>query len=169
MRFRGFRKELTSTSVSAPLGSSTTPSLPHLRRRSSSLSKSVLSLSLSPSAPSLTNTSFFSLLLHSTLTPTAALKLSLLFPSLVLSLSLIGLGSLFSLPKNREAFAELDAAWKGPEDEDDFYDALDALTQFFLHDWGKDGADPLRDEVAGAMCRVSFRSDVMRSRRKGTS
>jgi len=62
----------------------------------------------------------------------ALLKLAILFPSQVLSLSLVGLSSLYALPRHIQAFQEVGNAWHSPEDEAIWAECVEAIGQFVL-------------------------------------
>ncbi|GJN87819.1 hypothetical protein Rhopal_000774-T1 [Rhodotorula paludigena] len=64
----------------------------------------------------------------------AALKLAILFPDQVLSLSLAGLCNVFSLPRHLKAFEEVDDNWHSPPDESMWLECLDAVGNFLLGD-----------------------------------
>ncbi|ORY58330.1 Alpha/Beta hydrolase protein [Leucosporidium creatinivorum] len=81
-----------------------------------------------------------------------ALKLCLLFPNQVLSLSLAGITGLFTEPVRKEAFEELNHAWCFPQDEDDYYEAMDAMAMLFLSGEADRSVD-LTDQVIGALVR----------------
>ncbi|GAA6015580.1 hypothetical protein JCM10207_008134 [Rhodosporidiobolus poonsookiae] len=62
----------------------------------------------------------------------AALKLALLFPEHVLSLSLAGSPTLFAVPTNVAAFEEIDEAWAWPSDTDYWVEAMGGIGEFVL-------------------------------------
>ncbi|GAA5903034.1 hypothetical protein JCM6882_009674 [Rhodosporidiobolus microsporus] len=62
----------------------------------------------------------------------AALKLSLLWPNRVLSLSLVGAPALFAVPSNLEAFEEIDAGWMNPQDTEHWVEVMGGIGDFCL-------------------------------------
>ncbi|GAA5864626.1 hypothetical protein JCM3774_006019 [Rhodotorula dairenensis] len=64
-----------------------------------------------------------------------ALQFAILFPDQALSLSLVGAMSIFGPPRNAEAFAEVDATWSNPEDEDLFVECLGAVGEYVFTEY----------------------------------
>ncbi|GAA5894535.1 alpha/beta fold hydrolase [Sporobolomyces salmoneus] len=63
-----------------------------------------------------------------------AVKLTLLFPSQVLSLILVGVATFFAEPRNKAAFQEVDDCWFGPESSEEFVEVLGAISDFLFGD-----------------------------------
>ncbi|GAA6047958.1 hypothetical protein JCM3770_006443 [Rhodotorula araucariae] len=82
----------------------------------------------------------------------AALKLAVLFPAQVLSLSLAGLSSLFSVPRHLKEFEEVDAAWHDPEDESIWIECVGGIGQFTLTEY--DGYEDVWDRVLSPIVRL---------------
>ncbi|BGP37230.1 hypothetical protein JCM10450v2_001138 [Rhodotorula kratochvilovae] len=82
----------------------------------------------------------------------AALKLAILFPAQVLSLSLAGLSSLFSVPRHLKEFEEVDKAWHDPADEDEWIECVGGVGQFQLTEY--DGYEGAWDRVLGPVVRL---------------
>ncbi|GAA5943259.1 alpha/beta fold hydrolase [Sporobolomyces koalae] len=83
-----------------------------------------------------------------------AVKLSLLFPSQVLSLILVGVATFFAEPRNKEAFREVDSVWFGPESSEEFVEVLGAIGDFLFGD-KRPGEDQIRikDYLLSTMAR----------------
>ncbi|GAA5871754.1 hypothetical protein JCM8547_008133 [Rhodosporidiobolus lusitaniae] len=82
-----------------------------------------------------------------------ALKLSLLFPELVLSLTLVGAPTLFAPPRAVAAFTEITNAWTCPADEDEWVDVIGGIGEFLLGEKKYEGADEAWDRVLGPIVR----------------
>ena len=82
-----------------------------------------------------------------------ALQFCILFPDQALSLSLVGGMSIFGPPRNAEAFAEVDATWSNPEDEDLFVECLGAVGEYVFTEYA--GREEEWDVVIPAIARVS--------------
>ncbi|GAA5981571.1 hypothetical protein JCM11641_004101 [Rhodosporidiobolus odoratus] len=83
----------------------------------------------------------------------AALKLALLFPDQVLSLSLVGAPTLFAPPRALTAFQEITEAWVRPSDEEDWVDVTGGIGEFLLGEKKWDNADDDWDRVIGTVAR----------------
>ncbi|GAA6008324.1 hypothetical protein JCM10207_000086 [Rhodosporidiobolus poonsookiae] len=83
----------------------------------------------------------------------AALKLTVLFPSLVLSLSLSGASTLFAPPRALEAFVEITEKWVRPDDEEEWIDVLGGLGEFLLGEKRYEHAEDIWDRVLGTVAR----------------
>lgn len=83
-----------------------------------------------------------------------ALSLCVLFPTQVESCTFVGIKGVFSKPLHLETFKELNAAWARPGDEDDFWDAADAMGMILLSKQ-MDKRHDVSDAVLGAFMRVS--------------
>lgn len=86
--------------------------------------------------------------------PAAALKLSILFPSLVLSLTLVGAPTLFAPPRNLAAFREIVQGWTHPTDEDEWEDVVGGIAEFLLGEKSYEGAGEWWDRVCPTVARV---------------
>ncbi|GAA5821026.1 hypothetical protein JCM11251_001927 [Rhodosporidiobolus azoricus] len=82
-----------------------------------------------------------------------ALKLAILFPSLVLSLTLAGAPTLFAEPRNVEAFVEINEPWVRPADEEEWIDVIGGIGEFLLGERKFDGADEAWDRVLPPIVR----------------
>ncbi|KWU45744.1 alpha/beta-hydrolase [Rhodotorula sp. JG-1b] len=80
-----------------------------------------------------------------------ALQFCILFPDQALSLSLVGGMSIFGPPRNAEAFAEVDATWSNPEDEDLFVECLGAVGEYVFTEYA--GREEEWDVVIPAIAR----------------
>ncbi|GAA5838731.1 hypothetical protein JCM3766R1_001574 [Sporobolomyces carnicolor] len=83
-----------------------------------------------------------------------AVKLTLLFPTQVLSLVLVGVATFFAEPRNKEAFREVDDCWFGPESSEEFVEVLGAISDFLLGD-KRPGEDQvkIKDWLIGTVAR----------------
>ncbi|KAL7344244.1 Alpha/Beta hydrolase protein [Rhodotorula toruloides] len=83
----------------------------------------------------------------------AALKLAVLFPRQVLSLSLVGATGLFQPPRNIKAFEEVDEQWSNPDDEEVWQnECMGAVGQFLLTK--EEGFEEAWDAVLSAVVRL---------------
>ncbi|GAA5976772.1 hypothetical protein JCM5350_007243 [Sporobolomyces pararoseus] len=83
-----------------------------------------------------------------------AVKLTLLFPSQVLSLILVGVATFFAEPRNKEAFREVDDVWFSPESSEEFVEVLGAISDFLFGD-KRPGEDQvkIKDWLIGTIAR----------------
>ncbi|GAA5917720.1 hypothetical protein JCM6882_009360 [Rhodosporidiobolus microsporus] len=82
-----------------------------------------------------------------------ALKTAILFPSLVLSLTLAGAPTLFAPPRAVAAFVEITESWVRPADEDEWIDVIGGVGEFLLGERRFDGADEAWDRVLPPIVR----------------
>ncbi|GAA6008327.1 hypothetical protein JCM10207_000087 [Rhodosporidiobolus poonsookiae] len=82
-----------------------------------------------------------------------ALKLAVLFPPLVLSLSIAGTATLFAQPRSLDAFKEVTAKWVQPDDEEEWVDVLGGVGEFMLGERKYDDANEIWDRVLGSVAR----------------
>ncbi|GAA6038785.1 hypothetical protein JCM8097_002889 [Rhodosporidiobolus ruineniae] len=83
-----------------------------------------------------------------------SVKLALLFPNLVLSLTLAGAPTLFSAPRQVEAFQEITRVWTSPADEDEWVDVIGGIGEFLLGEQHRyENAVELWDQVLPAVAR----------------
>ncbi|GAA5854452.1 hypothetical protein JCM9279_006609 [Rhodotorula babjevae] len=80
-----------------------------------------------------------------------ALKMSILFPDHVLSLSLVGLSSMYALPRHIKEFREVGEAWTAPEDESIWAECVEAIGQFVLTE--SEGREKVWDTVLPSLVR----------------
>ncbi|BGP20104.1 hypothetical protein JCM10213_002645 [Rhodosporidiobolus nylandii] len=83
----------------------------------------------------------------------AAMKLSLLVPSLVLSLTLVGAPTLFAPPRVLGAFQEIVEGWTRPADEEDWIEVMGGVGEFLLGEKKWDDAEQDWDRVVPTVVR----------------
>lgn len=83
----------------------------------------------------------------------ASLKLALLWPQQVLSLSLVGASTLFAAPTNVDAFEEIDAGWVRPDNLEHWVEILGGIGDFVLGDKVYPGWEEVWDRVIPTMAR----------------
>ncbi|GAA5850712.1 hypothetical protein JCM8547_009065 [Rhodosporidiobolus lusitaniae] len=84
---------------------------------------------------------------------TAALKAATLFPQHILSLSLVGGQTLFSIPKNVDVFLQIDEEWVRPDSAEHWLEVLEAIGEFMLGKKVYAGWERVWDRVIPASVR----------------